>query len=427
MLTGREQLWPVMTVQSRNKGDSAASHSVSTMNISLFRQTEACLALDRETQDRQPERTKRRRYGDAPHVLMIGPGPMVRGGINSVIAALLESDLWQRYSFEWLSTFDDRSPIRKIVVALRAYLLGPVLISRADIVHVHGAFRTSFKRKLPLVLMAKAMRKRVVFHVHASTFEKAFDGPVAPVIRWMLASVDKVIALSPIWATGIQSRCPGADIVCLPNPVTLPTRDMVRPSEKKEPRILFLGSLEPRKGFKDLLRAMCAVVASVPEAKLVFAGEGDIEGARRLAADLGISASVTFLGFVRGECKTRELQCAAVLCLPSYDEGVPVALLEGMSNGIPVVATPVGGIPDLICSGENGLLVAPGDVDSLSRAIVSLLTDPSFSTGIGNAGFEYIKRFHSIDHVCSLLHDIYASLGSKSTAESGDAVDASRL
>lgn len=359
-------------------------------------------------------------------MLMIGPGPNVRGGITSVIAAYMQSRTWQRYSFNWLSTYDDRGPIWKIVAALRAYLLGPVLISRADIVHVHGVFRKSFIRKLPLILLAKAMRKRVIFHVHAATFEGAFNGPVAPVIRWVLASVDKVIALSPIWAAGIQFRCPRADIVSLPNPVIVPPKDSVRPSEKKEPRILFLGRLEPRKGFKELLMAMPAVLAIVPTAKLVFAGDGDIESARLLAAELDISASVTFLGFVRGERKIRELKCAAVFCLPSYDEGVPVALLEGMSHGIPVVATPVGGIPDLICSGGNGLLVSPGDIDGLARAIVSLLTDPLLSASIGNAGLAYVERFHNIDHVCTLLHGIYASLNSKPAPESGHAVDASR-
>jgi glycosyltransferase involved in cell wall biosynthesis len=176
-----------------------------------------------------------------------------------------------------------------------------------------------------------------------------------------------------------------------------------------------------------LLMAMSAVLTRVPTAKLVFAGDGDIEGARRLAAEFGVSASVTFLGFVRGGRKTWELQRASVLCLPSYNEGVPVALLEGISNGIPVVTTPVGGIPDLIRSGENGLLVTPGDIDGLSRAIVRLLTDPPFSASIGNAGFAHIERFHSIDRVCNLLHDIYASLGSKATPEGGHAVDASRL
>lgn len=363
---------------------------------------------------------------EIPHVLLVGPGPHGRGGINSVIAAYVESPLSQRCSFTWLSTFDNRSSVRKLMAVLRAYLLGPVLISRADIIHVHGTFRTSFMRKLPLILMAKAMRKRVIFHLHANTFEGMFDGPLAPVIRWTFASVDKVIALSPIWAAGIRSRCPGADVVSLPNPVMVPLKDSVRRSENKEPRILFLGNLEPRKGFKDLLKAFPAVLAVIPKARLVFAGDGDIEGGRQLAAELGISSSVTFLGYVRGESKALELQSAALLCLPSYDEGVPVALLEGMSNGIPVVATPVGGVPDLICSGENGLLVEPGDIKGLSRVMVSLLTDAHFSESIGKAGFEHIERFHSIDHVCTLLHGIYASLGSKSTPERG-AVDASRL
>jgi glycosyltransferase involved in cell wall biosynthesis len=85
----------------------------------------------------------------------------------------------------------------------------------------------------------------------------------------------------------------------------------------------------------------------------------------------------------------------------------------------------VGGIPDLICSGENGLLVSPGDIDGLARAIVSLLTNPALSASIGNAGFAHIERFHSIDHVCTLLNGIYASLSGKPTPESGRAVDAS--
>jgi glycosyltransferase involved in cell wall biosynthesis len=207
--------------------------------------------------------------------------------------------------------------------------------------------------------------------------------------------------------------------------VIVPPRDSVRPSDKKEPRILFLGILDPKKGFTDLMRAIPAVLAIVPTASFVFAGDGDVESARLLASELNISASVTFLGFVHGERKVRQLQCAAVLCLPSYDEGMPMALLEGMSYGIPVVATPVGGIPDLICSGENGLLVSPGDIDGLARAIVSLLTNPALSASIGNAGFAHIERFHSIDHVCTLLNGIYASLSSKPTPESGHAVDAS--
>ena len=371
--------------------------------------------------------TERKRTGEAsmrqiPCVLMVGPGPNVRGGINSVISAYQQSTMWRRYSCKWLSTYDDRSPVHKIIAALRAYLLCPILIGRADIVHIHGVFRKSFIRKLPLILMAKAMRKRVIFHIHAATFEGAFDGAVGPVIRWTLSSVDQVIALSPSWAAGIQTRCPGANITYIPNPVATLPEDRARYSEKKEPRILFLGKLEPRKGFTDLLMAMPAVLAVVPTAKLVFAGDGDIEGARLIASKLDISPSVSFLGFVRGECKAVELQHAAVLCLPSYNEGVPVAILEAMSNGIPVVATPVGGIPDLICSGKNGVLVSPGDIGGIARAITDLLTDPHLAASIGTAGCVHVERFHRVDYVCSLLQGVYMTLSSGRTAESDPAM-----
>jgi glycosyltransferase involved in cell wall biosynthesis len=227
------------------------------------------LALKPEVQEKQPNRAERSRHGENPHVLMVGPGPQVRGGINSKIAVYMESQLSQKYSFVWLSTYDDRGPMRKIMAALCAYLIGPVLISRADIVHVHGVFRKSFIRKLPLILIAKAMRKRVIFHIHRGTFEGSFNGPVAPVIRWMLASVDRVIVLSPICAASIRHQCPRADIVSLPNPVIVPPRDSVRPSDKKEPRILFLGMLDPKKGFTDLMRAIPAVLAIVPTASFL--------------------------------------------------------------------------------------------------------------------------------------------------------------
>jgi glycosyltransferase involved in cell wall biosynthesis len=363
------------------------------------------------------------RRAKTQHVLMVGPGPHVRGGITAVIAAYKQSQIWKDYSFTWLSTYDDRGPIRKIVAALRAYLLGPSLISRADIVHVHGVFRKSFIRKLPLILLAKAMRKRVIYHVHAATLEGAFNGPVAPLIRWTLALVDKVIAISPGWAASIQSQCPRASIATLLNPVIIPAKDNLQQTERNEPRILFLGKLEPRKGFRDLLMAMPGVLAAVPAAKLVFAGDGDIESARMLAADLGISSSVALLGFVRGEDKTRELRSSSVVCLPSYDEGMPVALLEAMSRGIPVVATTAGGIPELVHSGKNGLLVSPGDVQGLTRAIVDLLTDPHLSVSIGTAGFMHVERFHSLDHVCTLLEGIYVSLGRRRGPEGGRALD----
>jgi glycosyltransferase involved in cell wall biosynthesis len=394
------------------------------MPISLFQQLDANPGLHHKMQDKHQDRMDP--DGERRHVLMVGPGPNVRGGINSVIAAYMQSKLRQQYACDWLSTYDDRGPFRKIAAALRAYTLGPVLISRADIVHIHGVFRKSFARKLPLILMAKAMRKRVIFHVHAAIHEGSFTGPLAPVIRWVLTSVDKVIVLSPIFISGIQSHCPRANVISLPNPTLLPRADSMRPAKKNEPRILFLGRPELKKGFRDLLKAMPAVIALVPTARLVVAGDGDIDSARPLAEELGISASVTFLGFVRGERKTRELQRAAVLCLPSYDEGVPMALLEAMSHGIPVVATPVGGVPDLIRSGENGLLISPGDTDGLARAIVSLLTDSYLSARIGDAGFASIERLYSLDHVCTLLGGIYASLSSKSTPGSVHAASSSR-
>src|ERR1017187_3079631 len=189
-------------------------------------------------------------------VLMIGPGPQVRGGINVVIQSYFESPLSQWHSIRWLSTYDDRSIIRKILAALRAYMLAPFLMGRSDIVHIHGALdASSFLRKLPLIFLAVAMRKRVIFHVHD------FPSPAtcAAVIRRCLPLLDKVIALSALCAEAFQLRFPGADVVVIPNPLPAAPK-LCKRLAHPNPRILFLGRIEnmhPR-GRKELPRAFPA-------------------------------------------------------------------------------------------------------------------------------------------------------------------------
>jgi glycosyltransferase involved in cell wall biosynthesis len=125
------------------------------------------------------------------------------------------------------------------------------------------------------------------------------------------------------------------------------------------------------------------VIAQHPDAHFTICGAEPPDDIRAMAAAVGPSVSLP--GFVRGPDKLRTLQQAALLVLPSYAEGVPIAVLEGIAAGLPVVTTPVGGVPDIFVDGINGFLVSPGDTPALARAISRLLDDQDLRCVMGQA------------------------------------------
>src|SRR5213078_4879446 len=116
-----------------------------------------------------------------------------------------------------------------------------------------------------------------------------------------------------------------------------------------------------------------AVAASVADASLVLAGSGDVQELGRLIGELGIERSVRIEGWVEGDAKERLLRHAWVAALPSHVEALPMAVLEALASGVPVVATRVGGIPSAVEHQRQGLLIEPGDVSDLTRSLVSIL------------------------------------------------------
>jgi glycosyltransferase involved in cell wall biosynthesis len=148
-----------------------------------------------------------------------------------------------------------------------------------------------------------------------------------------------------------------------------------------------VGRLVPEKGIDVFLRAAALVRAVVPHARFVVVGDGpqraDLE---RRAAALGIGSDVTFTGF-RADA-WRIIAGLGLLVVPSRSDGSPLVVSEAMAAGVPVVASRVGGLPDLVEDGGSGLLVRPGEVEELARAIVSVLLEPAAATEFGARGLE---------------------------------------
>ncbi|MBN1423968.1 glycosyltransferase family 4 protein, partial [Candidatus Fermentibacteria bacterium] len=175
------------------------------------------------------------------------------------------------------------------------------------------------------------------------------------------------------------------------------------------PVVLCMGRLSREKGQDILLEAMVRVVERVSGAVAWLAGEGPTEAQLRAQSRrLGIGDSVRFLGF--REHVAPLLKKSSVVVLPSRGEGLPIAALEAMSAGVPVVAASVGGVPDLLSTDEVGLTVPPEDPQRLGDALTDLLGDPPRAHRIGAAGRAHVEANFSSDRMAERTAEVYRSV-----------------
>lgn len=342
-----------------------------------------------------------------PRVLVIAPGHLGRGGIDSVVRMYQGTEMWSGFC-RMLSTYDDRDPMRKIWAAIKAYAISPFAVARAEIIHIHLAGQISLLRKLPIVVLALILRRKLIIHIHASGEESLFIRTPRWAWKFVLGTADYVIALSPSWKKIILKHVGGANVVVLPNPVN--TFALVPRHISSRPRVLYVGKLESRKGFKELISAAAFVLQEFPQAEFWFAGHGDLDTAREHAIHLGISEQIHLLGWLSASELTAIYDQADIFCLPSHNEGVPMSVLEAMSHGLPVVCTPVGGLPDIIRDGKNALYAKPGDPGSIANALLHLMREPDMAAALAKAGRNTVVDDFHIQQISERLEALYWEL-----------------
>jgi len=378
------------------------------------------------------------KHSDArrPGVLVVGPVFPKGGGVGMANHTILSSDLRLRYELAHLDTGrgklgagkDSRMALINIGYYLRqvvtlCYLL---VAKRPRIVHQSVTCGMALFKEGSFMWLSRLSGARVVAHIHGSTLDRQLQGAAGRrrrLIHWILRMPDALLVLSTYWHDLLVAEIPSLSgrVVVLPNSVApevaaaMPAEVLRAPGEGDDGlMVLFLGSLGQRKGLNTAIEAAALVRQEVPGVRFVFAGDLDLERDRALVSDLRERAvrigAIQFPGLVTGPKKLELLRGAAMLILPSRNENQPIAILEGMAMGLPIVATAVGGIPETVEDSRQGFLIAPGDAIHLAVAIMRLARDPELRLEMGRASLERFRREYHPDVFARRVGAVYEQL-----------------
>lgn len=347
---------------------------------------------------------------------MLGTRSDGQGGIASVISVYREAGLFSKYPIKYLATHGDGSRSDKIVLFLTALIhyLPLLLFGNVGVLHVHIASRASFWRKLFFLVPAYFLHIPVILHLHGAEFSVFYEGECGPfakrIIRLVFDSASRVIVLSANWQNWVRSISKNEFIVPIYNPV-IPKPSCVPWENRERGQVLFLGRLGKRKGVYDLLSAASHIKVNCENLNLRLGGDGELTQVMDFVRELRLDEQVEMLGWVSGKEKERALDSAWLYALPSYHEGLPMSILEAMAAGLPILSTPIAGIPEAVTDGIEGFLVPPGDIGMLSDKLEKLINEPGLAQRMGESARKKIESTFSAQMVLPQLERIYFELG----------------
>lgn len=340
-------------------------------------------------------------------VLFLATSQKTRGGVTAVVKAYEHMPFWKDYKVRWIETHIDRHIVLKLLYALVAFGKFLVCVWRYDLIHIHTSELPSVQRKYIFFKIAKALRKKVVVHLHIGNQidEKAGNRLYSGMFR----GADAVIVLSQSIRQKVVTLfgVPENKVHVIYNPC--PVVDSVRYTDQYK-EVLFAGTLNHNKGYSVLIRAFARIAASYPDWKLCVAGNGELVEAKRLVSDFGIENQVSFLGWVREEVKDKCFRRASIFCLASYREGFPMAVLDAWAYGLPVISTPVGGLPDVLTDNQNVLFFEPGDVEGLAYQLGRLMADVELRYRLSEASLSQSKVLFSTREINKQIDSLYKCL-----------------
>ena len=343
-------------------------------------------------------------------VFMTGPDISVKGGMSTVVKQYLSSNHWKAVKLRHIPTYVEGSNLKKALyfAAQYARLLMAGIKEKPAAIHIHVSERGSVWRKSIVLLTFHKLGVKTVLHHHGAEFFDFYDNSSAVgkrMIQKAMGMADLNLVLSGYHCKMMQERFPAAKFKVLHNAIE-PTDKSVY--DTNVTGILFVGRLGQRKGTFDLVNALIALDDKLPaEIRYYFCGDGDTEIVAQMFRQKDMEHRIAHIGWCSKEQLEEFYRQAMLFILPSYHEGLPMSLLEAMYAGIPCIASNVDGIPEVIQSGYNGLLVESGNVEQIKHCLMTLVQSKEQRATLGQMGYVTIEQKFMLDKHIEDLENMY--------------------
>lgn len=368
--------------------------------------------------------------------LHISPAPPQIGGMETYMGDLLQSSLHQRIALSLLNISKPALQTggkyaittgyvgvlqRGLGRSLMSYkysvgffnqFLRLIFLRKICIIHIHTASYSSFWEKCLYIFIGRIAGKKIVLHVHGALFDVFYRGSsifAKTLIRFFMSNCHAVIVLSRSWLTFFNSILPSANLRVVENGINLKPYS---PAEKHNEITAFLhiGEISQRKGIEDVLSVLYELKQEGVNFHLHLAGGGEVDRINLKIIELGLQEYVTVHGPIRGDKKGALFALCDVFVLASFAEGLPIAIIEAMAAGLPVLSTTVGGIPDVIKNDVQGFLCAPGDRQKLKENIIKMISNPLLRRKMGANNRLYAQTHYDIERCATEIIDIYRQI-----------------
>lgn len=353
-------------------------------------------------------------------VVLCGPSRNAESGVATHLNQIFSSALAEEYTlvhFQVGSEGRNEGAAAKLIrILISPFVLMLIILRfKPDIIHLNSSlFRKAYWRDLAYIFVAKIFGCRIVWQMHGGRPLNLFLGtnPLSHLFfRWSLNLPNALVLLAEIERSMFKPFRTGKSVTVIPNAIDLDDYATAVP-KKYDERLFnlgYVGRLVEKKGVMKTIEALAILdQGGLDCLRLDIAGTGPYEAElRRKVRDLKLSAVVKFIGPVFDEAKIRFWSDIGIFVFPTYGEGLPFSVLEAMASGTPVIATKVGGIPDVITQGVEGLLIDSREPQSVANAIEDIVSDCKRLEAMSEAAIDRARENYGVERLAKQFDSLY--------------------
>ena len=341
-------------------------------------------------------------------ILFIAPDITVKGGVSAVIETLMEelsrnkdvkASLYHTY-------IEGINPVLRIIYSLFRFFCFVFIPFKYHVFYLHVGSFGSFYRKSLYSFYLKLLKKPVVLHVHAPNLKVFLESNNfnRKLSRRVFNLADKIYVLSRNMYQIVNNYCDNQNIEIIPNPIQMVEKNILKKRDSNDKvKILFLGEIGERKGVFDLVKGVAQMTEQQKnKISINICGNKEIKKLETMIEENNLENVCIVHGWVEGEKKKDLLGDSDIFILPSYYEGVPIAILEAMCYSLPIISTNIAGIPDIVRNQRNGIIIEPGDIQGIISSILQMVETPGLIEEFGENSRKFIGE-HDVSIIANKI------------------------